>query len=141
MRASSSASIASLNASAATVSEVSRSSINMRICRSRAAHPRVNAPPAAPLVKAPRKIATKPRETKPHPPVCLKMVLRMADLLDRRPACPPRLGGEGKGSQSALAGAAALAGRALVLLRGRADVAVARGGAAHVLLGLAQIFL
>src|SRR6266446_4320297 len=47
-------SIASLSRSAETALVFSRSSISMRICRSRAAHPRVNEPAAVAAIMAPR---------------------------------------------------------------------------------------
>jgi hypothetical protein len=47
-------SIASLNLSEETALVFSRSSISMRICKSRAAHPRVNEPAVVRLIMAPR---------------------------------------------------------------------------------------
>jgi len=52
MRASNIVSMASLNLSAETALVLSRSSISMRICRSRAAHPRVNEPATVLLIAA-----------------------------------------------------------------------------------------
>src|SRR5262249_7488046 len=68
-------SIASLNVSAGTVLAASRSSIILRICMSRAAHPCVNAPPlaaAAPVIALRQSAASVHRAN----------VFSMADLLD-----------------------------------------------------------
>src|SRR5262249_23899608 len=72
-------SIASLNLSAGTASAASRSSIILRTCMSRAAHPRVNAPPLAvpaPIIVLRQSAASVDRANR------CNSVFGIADLLD-----------------------------------------------------------